>query len=211
VTVSFICSTLSYIIVCIGSSSSSHNNFYNSNVTWYDGDITYARHYNRPMSRPTRQQQGSWQNPTTPADINPDSAQIDGDIILGGLFPIHERGTNNAPCGKIQADRGIQRMEAMLFAIDSINRDGHLLPGLRLGADVRDTCSRETYALEQALEYVKASMSGFEAERFTCSDGRPAQAIRTRTGAKEVAAVVGASISSVSEYLFFGCLAACTN
>ena len=129
-----------------------------------------------------------------PIDL-PVSAQIEGDIVLGGLFPVHERG---APCGVVQDERGIQRMEAMLFAIDLINSDPNFLPDIRLGADIRDTCSRETHALEQALEYVKASLSGFEADRFVCRDGLPAQPIRNRIGAEEVVAVVGASYSTVS-------------
>jgi len=50
------------------------------------------------------------------------AANIDGDILLGGLFPVH--GKNNAGgCGHVQKDRGIQRLEAMLFAIDHINRN----------------------------------------------------------------------------------------
>lgn len=46
---------------------------------------------------------------------------IPGDILLGGLFPIHSGtliGSQNASasvCGRIKADQGVQRMVAMLF------------------------------------------------------------------------------------------------
>ena len=33
---------------------------------------------------------------------------IPGDFVLGGLFPVHKRSVTSAPCGDIQAQRGIQ-------------------------------------------------------------------------------------------------------
>lgn len=75
--------------------------------------------------------------------------RIEGDLVLGGLFPVHEKGGGVDECGRINEDRGIQRLEAMLFAIDRINSDPVLLPGVSLGVHILDTCSRDTYALEQ--------------------------------------------------------------
>ena len=71
----------------------------------------------------------------------------------------------------------LQRMEAMLYALDEINNDSMLLPDIRfinistfvvyviiiiiiiimisLGAVVLDTCSNPSYALEQAMEFVR--------------------------------------------------------
>ena len=67
-------------------------------------------------------------------------------------------------------------MEAMLYALDEINNNSMLLPGIRfiniitfvvvviiiiifimisLGAVVLDTCSNPSYALEQAMEFVR--------------------------------------------------------
>ncbi len=50
----------------------------------------------------------------------------------------------------------LQRVEAMLFAVDEINRDKKLLPGVKLGASIMDTCSRDTYALEQVCYWALA-------------------------------------------------------
>ncbi|OPJ75226.1 hypothetical protein AV530_019229 [Patagioenas fasciata monilis] len=42
----------------------------------------------------------------------------------------------------------------MLYALDRVNGDPRLLPNVTLGARILDTCSRDTYALEQALAFV---------------------------------------------------------
>lgn len=70
--------------------------------------------------------------------------RIEGDLVLGGLFPVHEKGAGMEECGRVNEDRGIQRLEAMLFAIDRINEDSALLPGVSLGVHILDTCSRDT-------------------------------------------------------------------
>src|SRR5215475_7447585 len=82
-----------------------------------------------------------------------------GDVTLGGLFPVHEYGSPREPCGAISQFRGIQRLEAMLFAIEQINNDKHLLPGIELGALILDTCSDDNYALEQSLRFVRSRLT----------------------------------------------------
>ena len=51
-----------------------------------------------------------------------------GDVILGGLFPVHENSKDKGlSCGQKTYKRGIERLEAMLYAVDTINRDQDLL------------------------------------------------------------------------------------
>ena len=85
--------------------------------------------------------------------------RIEGDLVLGGLFPVHEKGAAMEECGRVNEDRGIQRLEAMLFAIDRINMDNTLLPGVSLGVHILDTCSRDTYALEQVGEHNQSAQT----------------------------------------------------
>lgn len=87
--------------------------------------------------------------------------RIPGDIILGGIFPMHEHTSANRdyPCGAIKEEKGIQRLEAMLYAIDQINKDDRLLPNITLGSVVIDSCSSDTYALEQSMEFVRYYMN----------------------------------------------------
>ncbi|KAL0267828.1 UNVERIFIED_CONTAM: hypothetical protein PYX00_009981 [Menopon gallinae] len=83
--------------------------------------------------------------------------RINGDLILGGIFPMHEQ--RNGKCGAVKEEKGVQRLEAMLYAMDKINRDSTLLPNLTLGALILDSCSSDTYALEQSMEFVKSYMN----------------------------------------------------
>lgn len=147
---------------------------------------------------------------------------IPGEIVLGGIFPIHQKGKLPVPCivsplinwhssgtnirskngdlkslcGALNKDRGVQRVEAMLFAIDKINNDPSLLPNIKVGAIILDTCSSDTYALNQSLEFIRASINtAFESSAFECPNGmlpRPRQDMRNIYG------VVGGSYSEVS-------------
>ncbi|KAM4721529.1 metabotropic glutamate receptor 7 isoform 2-T2 [Rhinophrynus dorsalis] len=123
----------------------------------------------------------------------PHSIRIEGDITLGGLFPVHSRGTPGFPCGDIRKENGIHRLEAMLFALDQINSDPDLLPNVTLGARILDTCSRDTYALEQSLTFVQALIQK-DTSDVRCTNGDPPVFVRP----EKVVGVIGASESSVS-------------
>ncbi|KAJ8393503.1 hypothetical protein AAFF_G00059760 [Aldrovandia affinis] len=132
---------------------------------------------------------GSWAHQGT----QPHSIKIEGDITLGGLFPVHSRGPPGIPCGELKKEKGIHRMEAMLYALDQINSDPELLPNITLGARILDTCSRDTYALEQSLTFVQALIQK-DTSDVRCSNGEP-PIIRKP---ERVLGVIGASASSVS-------------
>lgn len=101
-------------------------------------------------------------------------------VVLGGLFPIHAPGSEQA-CGQFQPI-GVEQVEAMIFAINCVNRNPDLLPNVTLGFSIRDTCTTPSHALQQAFQYVQ-SMNG------SCSNTRNRIA---------VSGVVGAQYSSVS-------------
>ncbi|XP_052453576.1 glutamate receptor, metabotropic 8b [Carassius gibelio] len=128
-----------------------------------------------------------------PAPEYAHSIRLDGDIILGGLFPVHARGERGAPCGELKKEKGIHRLEAMLFAIDLINKDPDLLPNVTLGARILDTCSRDTYALEQSLTFVQALIER-DSTDVRCTSGE--QPIFAKPD--KIIGVIGAAASSVS-------------
>uniref|UniRef100_A0A8C0C1M7 Glutamate metabotropic receptor 8 n=1 Tax=Buteo japonicus TaxID=224669 RepID=A0A8C0C1M7_9AVES len=121
------------------------------------------------------------------------SIRLDGDIILGGLFPVHAKGDRGVPCGELKKEKGIHRLEAMLYAIDQINKDPDLLANITLGVRILDTCSRDTYALEQSLTFVQALIEK-DGSDVKCANGDPP----IFTKPDKISGVIGAAASSVS-------------
>jgi hypothetical protein len=86
------------------------------------------------------------------------AADVEGTIILGGLMMIHER-EDKQICGPIQGQGGIQALECMLHAIDWINSREDILPDITIGAYVLDDCDKDTYGLEQSVDFIKGKHS----------------------------------------------------
>ena len=84
------------------------------------------------------------------------SDRTNKDFVLGGLFPIHTEDPNydGGRCGTIRTD---QEIEAMLFALDSINTNSELLANLIVGYDIRDTCYSTNIGLDEAIDLIIAS------------------------------------------------------
>ena len=62
----------------------------------------------------------------------------DGDIVLRGLFGVHQQPDHlGSRCGEIHL-RGLGRMQAMIFAIERIINNTSLLSNISLGYDIRD-------------------------------------------------------------------------
>lgn len=116
---------------------------------------------------------------------------VEADIILGGLFPVHSKNvTEHGPpkCGSLNAERGIHRLEAMIFAIDQINKNPNLLPNITLGMSAYDTCGWYTRALEESLEFVMKSLEN-KAIPTSCESA---------SKENKIVGVVGAASSAVS-------------
>ena len=75
-------------------------------------------------------------------------------IILGGLFSIYENPGINP--------RSIHRMEAVALAIEKINKDPSLLPGITLGFEFRATSGDVNMALEESIKYVSSRSLNIE-------------------------------------------------
>ncbi|XP_065222345.1 metabotropic glutamate receptor 5-like isoform X2 [Planococcus citri] len=92
------------------------------------------------------------------------SAYIQGDYMIGALFSVHENPLlvkndhyNPLACGDVLEYRGIQRVEAALFAVESINKDRSLLPGITLGINIKDDCESESIAVHQVMDILQKS------------------------------------------------------
>ncbi|GLJ59615.1 hypothetical protein SUGI_1515910 [Cryptomeria japonica] len=95
------------------------------------------------------------QQTTEPTSKNKQNERInliesdENGLYLVGLFDVHHSnprvpfkcGTIDVDAGEWQSRRPMQNMEAFLWAIEQVNADKSLLPGVQLGSLVMDTCS----------------------------------------------------------------------
>jgi metabotropic X receptor len=54
-----------------------------------------------------------------------------------------------------------QAAEVMLYTVDKVNSLGVLPPPLKLGAYVLDDCDKDTYGLQQAVDFIKGKKCCF--------------------------------------------------
>lgn len=88
---------------------------------------------------------------------------MDGDIILGGLFNVHKRGTKSEnDCGNLDPNPGYQYFASALFAIREINKDPNILAGIKLGVRAYDTCRSQTIGADGAKELIKYTLKQTE-------------------------------------------------
>ncbi len=83
-------------------------------------------------------------------------AEIPGTIILGGLHMVHER-EDQLICGPIMPQGGLQAAEVMLYTIDKVNQLAIMPQGVTLGAYILDDCDKDTYGLQQAVDFIKGT------------------------------------------------------
>ncbi|XP_035381539.1 extracellular calcium-sensing receptor-like [Electrophorus electricus] len=103
----------------------------------------------------------------------------DGDVILGGLFPLHsspvatERAFQSKPAAveyKDFSSRALRWMRTMTFAVAEINQRQDLLPKLSLGYHIHDSCDDIPVSVKRSLLLVNGQP---EKERgASCADVR---------------------------------------
>ncbi|XP_038671349.1 vomeronasal type-2 receptor 1-like [Scyliorhinus canicula] len=118
----------------------------------------------------------------------------DGDIIIGGVFPLHDTiEVSNLPftsepgyriCNDRFNIRTYRWMQGMIFAVDEINNNPALLPNITLGYAIYDTC----YNIPTAIKDAFAIISG--QQKFTPN-------YRCQLNSS-LSAVIGASTSTMS-------------
>jgi len=125
-------------------------------------------------------------------------SNLQGDLILGGFFPVHiikpTEGTKQAHDINLY---GINWVEAMLFTIQEINRNHHLLPSnFTLGYDIRDSCNNVPVALKAALDFVlDAGNSSSGNNMYNNCSTRYCKCKKKET---LISAVIGAASSPIS-------------
>ncbi|XP_034557480.1 extracellular calcium-sensing receptor-like [Notolabrus celidotus] len=91
------------------------------------------------------------------------SLSQDGDVIIGGLFNLYyipsaaDQGFTEQPhyepCTGLELEP-LKYSYALVFAVEEINRNKTLLPGVKLGYRILDTCTLYPWALQGAMSLV---------------------------------------------------------
>ncbi|XP_045557723.1 G-protein coupled receptor family C group 6 member A [Salmo salar] len=127
-------------------------------------------------------------------DFKAAGATAPGDIIIGGLFSIHE-GVEESPnisaphvsqCVRFNTD-GFTQALAMIHAVESANRSPVLTTlGISLGYRIHDSCSDVTTALRASADFTQEPTTD-------CGGG-----VNTSNSSSPIMAVIGASSSEIS-------------
>ncbi|XP_062860449.1 extracellular calcium-sensing receptor-like [Trichomycterus rosablanca] len=106
----------------------------------------------------------------------------EGDVIIGGLFPVHfdapepdhtfTQKVQSGRCGSADL-RSYGWMQTMIFTVEEINQDSGLLPNFTLGYLAADTCLTEGSTLGATLAMVTGQDETVSAERCTTAPNVP--------------------------------------
>eukprot|EP00794_Sanderia_malayensis_P005307 gene5307-5976_t len=78
---------------------------------------------------------------------------VSSDYVVAGIFPVHYYSSGQ---GAFVFNRaGLTWVEAFLFAIDEINNNTQLLPGIKLGYALYDSCNHPNYGLQATLDIIQ--------------------------------------------------------
>ncbi|XP_070815693.1 taste receptor type 1 member 3 [Chaetodon trifascialis] len=94
-------------------------------------------------------------------NISTNLFNLSGDIKLGGLFPINQLTSNlsqrrepdNISCDSLN-DRGLGLALVMKYAVDEINAKQILLPGIKLGYEIYDTCTQSAIIVKPVISFL---------------------------------------------------------
>ena len=139
------------------------------------------------------------------------TAILEGDLTIGYLFSMHEQPDQKSAhmrnCGRIWEEYGVQRAEATFQTIEAINSDPNILPGIRLGVEIRDDCWYAPVALEQTLEFIRDAVAPNATKMITASAAAAAAAVKCNSPPcpnkrKVLVGVIGPGSSAVSIQVF---------
>ncbi|XP_076591328.1 extracellular calcium-sensing receptor-like [Chaetodon auriga] len=120
-------------------------------------------------------------------DSEPVALQSEGDFVIGGLFPLHyvapkpqhsyQRKPQIMPCSGFD-HRAFRWMMTMAFAVEEINSNSSLLPGVKLGYWIIDSCDHVHTSLRALFSLVSHSKAVTQSETLpSCLADSPVSAV----------------------------------
>ncbi|KAF5895979.1 extracellular calcium-sensing receptor-like, partial [Clarias magur] len=192
------------------------------NVGFYDGSLeadfqlsfnnnTIAWAHNKPQVRAADQNCSILGLPSSP------QLSKDGDVMIGGIFSFHVKWdqTRHAftsepwqlKCRSVSL-REFQNAQTMLFAIEEINNRTDILPGVKLGYKIYDSCESIEITTRASLSLVNGN--GENVSESSCAKHDTVQAIIGQTSSSPtiaIAAIVGpVQIPVISHFATCACL-----
>ncbi|XP_038059664.1 metabotropic glutamate receptor-like [Patiria miniata] len=130
----------------------------------------------------------------------------DGDVILGGVFPLHSYDEGKRACSIIREVRALKLVEAMVYAVGRINNSTDLLPGIQLGFEIYDSCYSDIWTLKKALNFLPPDQKRACKGSWGSGEERVGTGDLTCLHQKRIAGVVGSqrSQSSIELALLLG-------
>ncbi|XP_067874455.1 G-protein coupled receptor family C group 6 member A-like [Heterodontus francisci] len=103
------------------------------------------------------------------------AARAPGDVIIGGLFPVHKRVNNLAKrtqpgplhCSEFDLSVFLQ-VQAMIYSIERIN-NSTFLPGVKLGYEIYDSCSDVITAIQATTRFLSKFNSSESSVEVHCN------------------------------------------
>uniref|UniRef100_A0A3P9B084 Extracellular calcium-sensing receptor-like n=1 Tax=Maylandia zebra TaxID=106582 RepID=A0A3P9B084_9CICH len=93
---------------------------------------------------------------------------LDGDVVIGGFFPLHYVASDPQYSYKTKPEttscsgfdlRAFRWMMTMVFAVEEINRNSSLLPGVKLGYQIMDSCDHVHTSLKVLFSLVTVAQT----------------------------------------------------
>ncbi|XP_059185839.1 taste receptor type 1 member 3 [Centropristis striata] len=121
-----------------------------------------------------------------------------GDIMLGGLFPINRLSSNlsqrtepkNISCESLN-ERGLGLALVMKYAVDEINANQILLPGIKLGYKIYDTCRQSAVIVKPTLSFLTAKSNKALSVECNYTDYEPSISAVIGPYSSEMVSVIG--------------------
>nr|XP_054599260.1 extracellular calcium-sensing receptor-like [Nothobranchius furzeri] len=142
--------------------------------------------------------------------------QMEGDVVIGGLFRLHfmapelrhsyHKKPQMIACSGFD-HRAFRWMMTMAFAVEEINSKSDLLPGVKLGYRIMDSCDSIHTSLQAFFSLVSFSNVETHLENSTCLSDSPIPAIvglASSSPSRAVAQTLGSFNIPLDDYSRYG-------